>query len=79
MVEQLLDNIESAETNYDSSLDVSIRPEIDLSSLVQEFTREISRLRLEVLQVRQELDQVKNQQIIENQHKTNLLSEGPTG
>jgi hypothetical protein len=61
MVEQLLDNIESAETNYDSSLDVSIRPEIDLSSLVQEFTREISRLRLEVLQVRQELDQVKNQ------------------
>jgi hypothetical protein len=45
MVESLFDINESLETNNDYSLDVSRRPEIDLSSLVEELSREVSQLR----------------------------------
>ena len=67
MVERLLSSNESVDTNCDSSLNVSRRPEIDLSSLVEELTREVSRLRQELSRMRQELDQVKSQQSVENQ------------
>ena len=79
MVEQLSDVNDQADTNYDSSLDVTRRPEVALTSLVEELRREVSRLEQEMSRMRQELERLKSHQRHESQHNAHPLREGPTG
>ena len=56
MVDRLSDVNDSADTNYDSTVSISRRHEMECSLLVKELTRQVAQLRHELMQVRQELE-----------------------
>ena len=58
MVDRLSDVNDSADTNFDSSVSISRRYEVECSLLVKELTRQVAQLRQELMQVRQELENV---------------------
>ena len=60
MVDKYSDVNNSADTNYDSTVSTSRRHDVEYSSVVEELTREVARLRHELMQVREELDHLKH-------------------
>ena len=56
MVDRLSDINDSVATNFDSLISVSRHHEIANPSLIEELIREVTRLRQEVSQVKQELE-----------------------
>ena len=60
MVDRLSDVNNSADTNYDSTVNVSRRHEVECPSLIEELTREVAQLRHELMRVRQELEHLKH-------------------